>query len=134
MTPDTPPREESSISPGWLWFGVIAAPVAWAVQGLFGWYVGGANCVNGSLAGGSSLQVAATIIGIAAAIVAVVGIVTSLRNWRSSGEPTRLATVEGHTRNQYIAAAGTLVSGIFLLGIVWAGVGGVIVNACGSAR
>ncbi len=134
MTPDNTLRGESSVAAGWLWFGIVAAPIAWAIQGLFGWYFGGADCVNGSMAGGSSLQVVSTIIGIAAALVAVAGIITGLRNWRQSGEAARLETAEGHTATQYIAAASTLVSSIFLIAIIWAGIGGAIVNACGSAR
>ncbi len=135
MSPQERVREDSSrISPGWLWFGVVAAPIAWAVQGLFGWYFGGADCVNGSMAGGGSLQVAETLISIGAAIVAIVGIVHGWRDWGRSGEPTRLEAANGRTRTQYVAAAGALVSSIFLIAIIWAGIGGVIVNACGSAR
>ncbi len=126
--------DASGISPGWLWFGIVAAPVAWAVQGLFGWYFAGAGCANASMGGGGSLQIASTLISIAAAIVAVIGIVEGWRNWGRSGEPTRLEAAEGRTRTQYVAAAGALISSIFLVGIVWAGIGADIVNACGSAR
>ncbi len=136
MSPDNRIRVESSspISPGWLWFGWIAAPIAWAVQGLFGWYFGGADCLSGSMAGGGGLKVAETLIGIGAAIVAIVAIVHGYRDWQSSGEPTRLEAANGRTPMQYLAAGGALISSIFLIAIIWAGVGGVIVNACGSAR
>ncbi len=135
MRPPNLTRDDSSsISPRWLWFAIIAPPIAWAVQGLFGWYFGGADCANGSAGGGGTLQLAETCVSIAMAVVAIVGLVKALGNWRHTAEPARLETANGRTTVQYLSAAGALISGIFLIAIVWAGVGAVIVNACGSTR
>ncbi len=126
--------ETAENAPRWLWFTIVAGPIAWAVQGLFGWWFGSANCAPAAMAGGGGLTIAETFISIGALIVVAIALVEGFRNWRRSGESTRLEDANGRTTLQYLTAAGALVSASFLVAIVWAGVGLVIVNACGSMR
>jgi hypothetical protein len=127
-----------SPTPAGTWFSVIAPPLAWATQGLFGWFVSGAGCRDGRSYWGvslSTLTTAAIVVSVIALAVAVAGIVLGYRGW-TAAEDRRpdLNVINGRTRAAYLAASGVLISGMFAVGIVWAGLGAILVNPCGQTR
>ena len=98
-----------------LWFGLIAAPVAWAVAELAGYIVSSNDCNRGS----------SVAVGLSAlmAVLAAAGLLVALRNLRA-----------GETRERFMALSGVLVSALLLLNVVYFGVPPFLVNPCSGGR
>lgn len=97
-----------------LWFGLFGAPAAWSLQLLVSYALTAHACFPGAdrlaaQAGGGVWPVAFGV----SAIAAIAGVSAAVTAWRSWGA-TRQAR-EG--RDRFMALAGMLLSGLFLLGI-----------------
>ncbi len=132
---DAPPP-----SLGQLWFALWAGPLAWAAQGLLGWWIGGSACANGtpgtsvwhlSIGG---LQVLVGVISVIAILIALAGLVIGYRSYQRSTPQPDLSDIRGRGRVDFMAASGLLVSSIFVIATVWAGLTSVLVNPCGTMR
>ena len=110
-----------------LWFGLLAAPVAWGIEGLAGWAIGGHVC------SGLAIGTARGLVGVISLVMLAVGAAGLLAAWRSWQEVASLPHPRGD-RVQFMAMGGVLVSVPFLIGIFWFGLNGWLVTGCGSMR
>jgi hypothetical protein len=109
------------------WFGVFGAPAAWVAQFLLGYGVTQAQCNPAGVRWGIPVHtwtIAATAV---AAAVALAG-------WAAAGiafRDTRAASSEPPAgRVHFLATVGLATSPLFLLIVVWSGVGAVILEQC----
>ncbi len=120
---------------GRIWFAIIAAPLAWAVQQWLVWFLDTHACsqirfwgLSPAAARGWELAAA-----VATWAVAVAALVASLGAWRRSRDPD-VEHVQGRTRPDYMAAVALLVSASFALATFWAGWPVLILRACEPLR
>jgi hypothetical protein len=127
----------TSQSPSLLWFGVLGAPFAWALQGLLGWFVAAGGCghANPSVRWLSDAGVrgAEMVISLIALLIALGALGVGIRAWRASADRSLLA-VHARARPDFVAAAALLISAVFVLAIVWAGLADFILPACENVR
>jgi hypothetical protein len=115
------------ITPHRLWIGLVAAPLAWAVQGLLGWFFGARVCGSMSI---GAVRLTVGLVGVAALLVALGGIAVGLENWRVATAGPRPAA----DRVEFMSFGGLLVSCVFVVAIGWAALNAVLVNGCGGMR
>ena len=133
----TPGRH--AVSAGALWFGLFGAPAAWSMQLMVNYALTAHGCYPGSEPratpdfGGLSTLV--LVISVAALTVAAAAGGAAWRSWRASrtehpgDHAYPLETGAGRTR--FMALAGLLLSGLFLLGVVMATIPLFFVPPCG---
>ena len=110
-----------------VWAALLGAPTAWIVQGLAGWLIGARICAGASV---SAVRITLIAVGVAAIVVSTASLAAGLTNWRTvNAEGTSL-----HDRAAFLAFAGVFVSGAFTVGIVWATLNGLFIDACGGMR
>lgn len=121
-----------------LWFGFSAAAAAWAVHGFVWEMITSQSCQNGagnwgpfSPAGVRWLLAGVTAILLAVAIYAGV---TSFHNWQHLSRQRDLLHAEGRGREQFMAIGGVLISILFSIGIIWAGLPLIMLGICIKAR
>lgn len=114
-----------------LWFPVVAPPAAWSAQELIGWGIGEQAC---GLLSTTAVRSAVLVITIAALIVSIGGIVSGWRMWTARSDAASPLETDAAARAEFIALAGTLISGVFTLAIVWAGLSAAFVWSCGRIR
>jgi hypothetical protein len=133
--PETPPP--SPVGRSRLWFGVLAAPVAWVLAEVVGYIAVSLSCLGPRGAPGGSGTTYASggliIITIVTAIAAIAGLFTGYRSWQIIRQ-TRAANQPVPSYASFMVFAGIFVSLIFLLSIILFGIPAVIVNACSEAR
>lgn len=140
---------------GRLWFGLLAAPAAWAVAELAGYVLVSRSCTpgpNGLEAYGVG-RPGLALVALAAltALVAAAGLYTAYGSWRAVGaarpaddgaqqaasgstEPWAHAAAPPWGRARFMARAGIATSALFLLGIVLFGIPPALVDACSRVR
>ncbi|HET6580196.1 MAG TPA: hypothetical protein VFG66_17900 [Gemmatimonadales bacterium] len=111
---------------GALWFGLFGAPVVWSIQLMLNYGLVTHSCFPASeprttpLFGG--LRTTVLLAGAVALAIALAAGVTAWRSWRATrhehpgGQESLLEVGEGRTR--FMALAGMLVSGLFVLGVI----------------
>jgi hypothetical protein len=108
------------------WFGLLGAPLAWAVQLVVGYGLEEADCSAGGMRWGLSTepwQVALTACAAAIALAGGVSALILLREIRGrGGDPLG--------RVSFMAAGGVLVSGVFLSLILLGGLGAIVLPEC----
>ena len=109
------------------WFGLLAAPGAWIVEGLFGWGAGSRVCTAWSVATARLVIGAFSLVMLA---FAAAGLLTGVRNWRTATAAPRAAG----DRVEFMSFGGVLVSTAFVIGIIWSGLVAVFIDECGRAR
>jgi hypothetical protein len=130
MTP-SPSASVIPENPKGLWFGLIAAPAAWAVQGLLGWFFGERTCATITP---PSVRLIVLLISIAALLVATAGITRGWSAWRRRSDAPSLMDSDARDRVEFMAIGGLLVSSIFAIAIVWAGLSSAFLSECGRMR
>jgi hypothetical protein len=120
-----------------LWFGVVAAPLAWLVAELGGYVLAARDCgrwrtgLAAYAVPNAPLVVVA--ISLAMAAVAAAGLAASLGNLRALENVVPPNDVRAG-RMRFMSVAGILLSALLLLGIVFFGLPAFLVNACSAAR
>lgn len=121
-----------------LWYDIVGAPVVWALQAALLWFVESRACADGTRAWGplgaggvNAVFGVVTALAFAAAAYAFAG---SWRAWQATDAAPQLTAVDGHGVHEYLAVAGVLISGVFLLAILWTGLPIVLVSACETWR
>ncbi|MFC4313702.1 hypothetical protein ACFPN2_31805 [Steroidobacter flavus] len=114
-----------------IWFAILGAPLAWAAQGLIGWFVSARACAGDLDSGGA--RVAELVISIVALIVALAGVGIGLRAWRHSADSS-IAAIRAEVRQDFLAAVALIVSVSFSLGIVWAALSAFLLPMCERMR
>jgi hypothetical protein len=124
---------------GALWFGLSGAPLLWSVQLMANYALVAHACFPSSiplatpLFGG--LWTLVLVISLVAAAVSLAAGATAWRSWRSTeaerpgGHEHLLETGAGRTR--FMALAGMLVSGLFLIGVIMNTIPLFLVPPCG---
>jgi len=124
---ETAPR----VPPGRLWFGLIAAGVAWVMQGLLSVLIATEACQDGNPSGA---HLGLELLTLIALVLAVAGGTVTYLNWRRLAEQPRLMRSEGRSREEFLALVGAFLSVIFIVGIIWGGLPLVLVNVCEAVR
>jgi hypothetical protein len=146
--PADPAPSQHLVSLWRLWFGLFAAPAAWAIQLISNYALLAHFCfpADKPLAAPtfSGVRVAAITISAALLLVALTALFVAnrarhathseTRNEKGQGERQREREKNGadvgHGRTRFMAMAGILVSGIFIYGILMAGLPLVTMNPC----
>jgi hypothetical protein len=118
-------NERAQISDGRLWVGLLAAPLAWATQLLLGWGSEELGCPTSAstTVAGLELDNFVVVVSLAAATVALGGLVVAVTSTLSARDDTL-------GRVSFMAAAGILVSAVFLGAIVLAGSAALVLDPC----
>ena len=119
-------NERAQISDGRLWVGLLAAPLAWATQLLLGWGTEELACTSpraSTTVAGLELDHFVVVVSLAAATVALGGLVVAVTSTLSARD-------DALGRVPFMAAAGILVSAVFLGAIVLAGSAALVLDPC----
>jgi hypothetical protein len=112
-------------------FALLAAPAAWAVQGLLGWFFGERTCAQ---LAPSAVRWIVLLVSVVALLVAVAGISRGLTAWRRHAGAHGLAATDARDPVEFLAVGGVLVSSVFAIAIVWAGLSAAFLSDCGRMR
>jgi hypothetical protein len=121
---------DSPVAPsrlGWLWWGVLAAPLAWATVISAGYFLQDAGCPPASPGEiwGVDVSAVSVAVVIACAAIAAAGALVAYRETRlSRNDETRGG------RSHFMAVAGLLGSLLFLLAIVLSGIAFIPLSSC----
>jgi hypothetical protein len=117
----------TSERPSLVWYGLLAAPLAWAVQLALGYFLQDAGCPPASSGDVWGIDVSAFSVVVLAvcAVVALAGIVAA---WVSLRAAT--GDVDPRGRRRFMAVAGLLGSALFLLAIALSAVAFVPLSSC----
>ncbi len=110
-----------------LWFPLVAPPLAFGVEGAFGWWIGAGICTSYSIA---SVRAVVAIISIVMLAVVVAGLSTGVSSYREA-RVTRYAVAD---RVEFMALGGVLVSASFIVGLIWFGLNALFIDVCGGMR
>jgi hypothetical protein len=129
------------VAPPALWFGLFGAPAAWSVQLLVNYALVAHACfpkseplASPALGGLHAIVLGTSFAALAIALAAAVTAGRSLRGSRHESHGGNGALLEvGEGRTGFMALAGVLVSGVFLLGIAMNAIPLFLVSPCGLA-
>jgi hypothetical protein len=128
-------RTESAVSRRRLWLGLVAAPAAWVMYGGLGWLIDTRLCQGAESPATTVLRAVLGIVGLVALLAAVGGATVAYRTWRRLRNPgVHLTQDEGDARPPFMALGGVLVSASFVVGILWAMLPLVLIDACVASR
>lgn len=119
-----------------LWFAILGAPAAWALQGLAGAALGGAGCIgHAGVAGLTAGELRALVIGISIVtlLVALAALVAGIAAWRRSADRS-LTSMQGRARPDFLAETAMLVGFVFTLAILIALLPAIVLPACEVVR
>jgi hypothetical protein len=122
--------EQPAVSLGRLWFGLVAAPLAWSAAEIGGYIAAGRSCTaawpNGRAFGFVEPRLWVVVIVAALAVLGIAGLLVAIANVRGA------APAAG--RALFMAKAGRLDSSLFLVGNLFFTLPALITNLCQSAR
>jgi hypothetical protein len=124
-------HEREPVPPGRLWYGVFAAPAAWIAQGAFGWLAGSRICTSMTV---GAVRTTVALLSIGMLVIAISGLVVAHGNWKRSSDAPHPTAVSGWDRVEFMSAAGVLLGVMFIIAIVWAGLGSALLDRCGGMR
>jgi Na+/melibiose symporter-like transporter len=126
---DHPAPGRHRVSSTQLWFGLLGAPLAWSLQAVAAAAINSASCIMPrdqnapeGIQAGSAAWMGILVLSVLMLALAVVAFFTAWRSWsavhahETGEEDELLETGEGRTR--FMAMAGMLLGGIFILLIV----------------
>ena len=113
-----------------VWFGVLAAPLAWAALHVFGYAVSEASCDAGGRRWGIPSD---TLTGIAtgvAAVVCLAGFVVALGVMRATPDEHQPPPAG---RRHMLGVVGVTISPLFLAIVLMGGIGALVLGECHQA-
>lgn len=121
-----------------LWIGLFGAPAAWSFQMLVSYPFLARNCYPGNAPRGQPLWDWAWPLAIAISALALAGGLAAgwvaVRSWRATQHPIGLSPDRleevGSPRARFMAFSGVFVSAVFVLGIIFGGLGIVLLTPC----
>ena len=114
-----------------MWFGLLAAPFAWAGQHVAGVALTIGRC-HDNTAGpdwGIPVDTVAAIVTAAAALVAVLGLLSAIAAWRSAREADD-SDPPPAGRVHFLGIVGLAISPLFLAIILMSGLGTLFLSEC----
>lgn len=114
-----------------LWYGLLASPFAWAIQGLLGWFFGERICGTMSPA---AVRLTVLALGAAALAVCLSAGASGWRTWRGVTAAAGPMQTDATDRVEFMALGGFLVSTVFAIGVVWAALSSAFIAGCGRMR
>ncbi len=114
------------------WFGLLGAPLAWAVQHVLGFWLTELGCERGGV-GGLSLDAWSVAITAVAASVAALAELAALRAFRATSEARGIGGSDEDPpqgRVHFLATVGIAIAPLFFFIIVMNGVGVVVLQDC----
>jgi hypothetical protein len=118
-------------APRGAWFSLLAGPVAWSLQVLFGWFFGARVCAALPLGGVRLVLGAVSLVSVA---VAAWGALVGWRNFQRASGGASLLGSDANERVEFMSLSGFLVSAVFVLGTFWAGLSAALLHVCGYVR
>jgi hypothetical protein len=119
-------RPEPTVGRLTLWFGVLAPPLAWAVQLFLDYYLSSLACNPGFTwvrwFSSSTFTVLIIVVTLLLALIALAAGIVSWRIWRRQGVEVQETVAGAAGRLPFMALGGMAMSGLFLLLIVLSGV------------
>lgn len=136
--PDHPEPRQSRIGLPTLWFGLFGAPAAWAAQLISNYALMAHFCYprDTPLASPTfgAVRAVAIVISALLLLVGVAALAVALRSWNAMRSPRRAEHQPpmeiAEARTLFMATAGILVSGIFVYGLIMAGIPLITMPAC----
>lgn len=130
-------EQQMHIPPGRLWFGAVAAAVAWALQGFTCFILATQACKTGTgylgPLGPTAVRILIGCVSAAYLAVAIASCLVSYRNWRSlPHRPLMQAEAEG--REEYMALVGVFVGITAAVGLIWSGLSPIFFTSCNTFR
>ena len=110
-----------------MWFGVFGAPAAWVIQFLLGFGSDQAQCNPSGTRWGVPVHELTIIATAAAATIALLGWIAAILVMRATS-PDESAPPESRVR--FLGVIGTTTSPLFLLIILWSGIGALVLQEC----
>jgi hypothetical protein len=134
------PRPEPSPSSPRYWLPVTAPALAWATQGLVGWFVVAHACPGGMARAPHAARLFSPaaarwlIAGVTAAALAVSAwaVMVGLGRWRTLAADGRGELARERVR--FVATAGMFVATALGVGLVWAGLPAWLLHVCGATQ
>lgn len=131
------PVHDLPVSPGRLWFGVLAAPVGWGITELVGYLLIGRGCLTSSSSafapGSLPVYVALSIAGLLLALAGLVVAGTSARTLRGARGPLAEETAP-LGRARFLARSAVVSSSLFLLGVAFMAILPPLLQACSEVH
>jgi hypothetical protein len=124
--------ERVPIASARLWAGVVLAPIAWSVAELLGYVLVARACETRSTMANAGVMQDAIAIGLG--IVAVIGLMIAIGNWRRIRDASKASVEPAWGRAHFMALVGVVASALFVLGIVLFALPPLLVNACDQVR
>lgn len=93
-----------------------------------------ANSPNWGIIGQNSVRTALAVVTIALLAIAISGAVVAFRNWKLLADSHELIHSEGRSRDAFMSLGGVVLSGIFIISIVWQGIPLMLLEQCMRAR
>ena len=138
MEANTYIAEPHHLPQGRLWYGFTAAPFAWVLVGVVGVIVSAqfcpANSPDWGILGQNSVRAALAVVTIALLAVAISGAAVALSNWKVLADSHELVHSEGRSRDAFLSLGGVVLSGIFIISIIWQGIPLMLLEQCMRAR
>ena len=126
-SPEHPAQARQSLSLSALWFGILAAPLAWSSQELFGYFIASRVCEMKSSTSAASVGLATSPwfsgLSLVTYVIAFAGLWVAIANWRKTREEHRgsghhlLELGEGRTR--FMSMCGFLASIAAVIGLIF---------------
>lgn len=133
-----PQIREASIRPARLWFGLLAAAIAWGSLGVIETLIVWRTCISQNQFGGGTADQwpRAICFGIALLLLAT-GIfagATSYGNWRRLSGQNKLIDALATERREFMALLGVFVSVTLGMGMIWLSLPPIIIHICERAK
>lgn len=129
MTSTLTGHDQPPVAPGRLWAGLILAPAAWSATELVGFVISSREC-RGAVGTGIRAGTVQDVLAIGMGIIAVVGLVIAVGNWRRVREPAAVSAPPAQGRAHFMALVGVVTSALFVLGIVFFALPPFLISAC----
>lgn len=131
------PLEQRHLPVGRLWFGFASPAVAWVCHEMLSFFISWQTCQDGDGDWGflSGMEVRVLLLALTATAlgIAIAAGIVSLANWHKLSKEA-VAVAEATGREQFMSMGGVFFSVIFSVGIVWGGMGPLLVGVCETAK